>query len=88
LAFDPVLAGTVTDTVALPVVHDTVFGKPDIAGDEEKTQLVVAVTEAESWTVPPAWGSVVGVAVKEVIFGGTTVGVPRGAAEEADIFGA
>jgi hypothetical protein len=73
LAFDPPLGGTVTDTVALPAVHETVFGSPESAGDEANTQVFVAVTEAESWTDPPAWGSTVGVAVNEVILGGTAL---------------
>jgi hypothetical protein len=69
LAFDPVLAGTDTDTdtVALPPAHESVFGSPERVGDEENRQFFVAVTDAESWTDPPAWGSTVGVAVKEVI---------------------
>jgi hypothetical protein len=37
-------------------------------GVAENTHLVVAVTEAESWTDPPAWGSAAGVAVNEAIF--------------------
>jgi hypothetical protein len=69
LVFDPVLAGTVTDTEPLPPVHDTVCGNPETAGTEENTQLVVPVTEAESCTDPPAWGSDVGVTEKEVILG-------------------
>jgi hypothetical protein len=48
-------------------VHDSVFGNSETAGDEENRQFFVAVTDAESWTDPPAGGSTVGVAVKEVI---------------------
>jgi hypothetical protein len=50
-------------------VHDTVFGNPETVGLEENTQFFVPVTDAESSTDPPAWGSAVGVAVNEVILG-------------------
>lgn len=86
MAFDPVLAGTVTESEALPPVHETVFGNPETAGDEENTQFVVPVTDAESVTDPPACGSVVGVALNDVTLGGRTNGFARGASDDDAVF--
>jgi hypothetical protein len=72
-----VLAGTVTETEALPPEHETVWGSSERAGEEENTQLVVEVTEAKSCTDPPAWGRAVGVAVNEVILGEDFAGSAR-----------
>jgi hypothetical protein len=65
----PALAVTATVAEALPELQVTVFGSPETAGVEEKAQLVTPVTDADSVTEPPAWGSVGGVAVNEVITG-------------------
>jgi hypothetical protein len=54
---------------ALPELQLTVFGNPGSAGVEENSQVVNPITEAESVTEPPAWGSVGGVAVNEVMAG-------------------
>jgi hypothetical protein len=88
LAFDPPLAGTVTDTVALPPVQETVRDNPTSFGDDENTQFFVPDTVAKSCTDPPASGSAVGVAVNEAIFGSTTNGLIRGRAAGDTVFGA
>lgn len=67
--------GTVTDTEALPELHDSVWGSPEIAGVTDNTQLLAPVTEAESSTGPPVWGSELGEAVKEEILGGEALGL-------------
>jgi hypothetical protein len=54
---------------ALPELQVTVFGSPERAGVEEKAQVDTPVTNADSVTGPPAWGSVGGLAVNEVIAG-------------------
>ncbi|MGO9906910.1 MAG: hypothetical protein ACLPY3_14500 [Solirubrobacteraceae bacterium] len=64
-----VLAGTVTDTEALPDVHDTVLGSPVTAGVEENTQLVASVTVADNTTDPPVCGRVATEAVNELTTG-------------------
>ena len=64
-----VSAGTVTDTEALPDVHDTVLGSPVTAGVEENTQLVASVTVADNTTDPPVCGRVATEAVNELTTG-------------------
>jgi hypothetical protein len=64
-----VLAGMVTPAEALPELQLTVFGNPERTGDAEKVQVVSPVTDAKSVTEPPAWGSIGGVAVNELMDG-------------------
>ncbi len=66
-----VLAGSVTGTVAVPLVQGTVSGSPVTVGDTENAQLVAPVTEADSVAEPPVWGSEVGVAENDTTLGGT-----------------
>ena len=68
-----VFAGIVTVLKAEPEPQPTVAGNPARPGDEEKVQLVTAVSVAESTTGPPAAPRLVGLAPKE-----STAG-PRGA---------
>jgi hypothetical protein len=63
------LAVTATIVEALPELQATVFGNPESAEVDEKTQLVTPVTDADRVTEPPAWGSVGGVALNELIDG-------------------
>jgi hypothetical protein len=69
LAVEPELAGIATVVEALPEVHGRVFGNPARDGVEEKVQVVTPTNDADSVTEPPALGSVVGVAVNEVMDG-------------------
>lgn len=60
---------TATTVEALPELQVTVLGRPESAGVDEKAQVLTPVTDAESVTEPPVWGSVGGLAVNEVTDG-------------------
>jgi hypothetical protein len=77
LGWELVLAGIATETVALPVVHDTVSGSSESAGVEEKTQFFVFDTAAASVTDPPVRARKVGVAMKEVTLGAVDASFAR-----------
>jgi hypothetical protein len=63
------LAGMLTTSDALPVVHGNVEGSPDIGWTDENTQIVALATSAARVTEPPPTGSVDGVAENETTEG-------------------
>jgi len=69
LALGLALAGTVS-VVARPDEHDTVFGSPSRAGEDETAQELAPLTLALSATVPPPWGRVAGEALNPEMVGG------------------
>jgi hypothetical protein len=64
-----VLAGSVTESEALPDVHGTVLGRPLTVGVTENTHVEALATDPASLTVPPVEPRTAGVAVKEATVG-------------------
>lgn len=71
------MAGRVTDAEALPVSQESISGNPEIAGDDEMSQISAPVRLADNCTVPPESDNVTGDALKELITGGGSAATVR-----------